>query len=726
MPGPMSVFDIAGRAMSAQLARLNTTASNLANAGAVSGTREGAFRALRPVFRTVEAAPGIATVSVERVVQAGAEPTRRHDPSHPLADAEGNVWDAGVDIDRRADRHGRGRAPISEQRPGPADRQDADPRHVEARPMTAVPPLANTANPGTPTTSVGAGGAMDQSDFLRLMTTQLTTQDPFNPVDNTQMVAQMAQFSQVAGIAEMNQSLRTIAASIGGNRLSDAASWIGHSMLVESEVATPLRDGSYAGEFNLAAAADQVSVNYVDQNGAVVHSETLGAREAGAVSFAWNGRDAAGQTIANGPLARRRHAPPRTARPAIPRPPPGPRSAASSRRPPAAKAASSPASACSTLPPPSASPELSQGAEPMSFYTSLSGLRGAQTDLSTISNNIANVGSIGFKRSRAQFGDIMPASTTTAGQGTRLRGIEQQFTQGGFETSARDLDLAIGGSGFFVTRDALTGGTTYFSRNGSLSVDGQRYLVDSNGGFVQVLPVDAEGNITANGLEAARNIQLPLTSGTPRATSLIDLAVSLPTTADKPALRAVYNPAQPYVFDRLDPNSYNYSQQQTVYDSEGNAQSATLYFVRTGSLAAGDATDTWDVHMFVGNEEASSVTGSATPTPLELRFDAAGALTSPTELDQLQQRLPVGRLGAARDHARFRRRHPSGRRRLHGRRDRPGRHRLGQGQRRFDRRGRPRLGDLHRRHASRRSANCSSPISRTPPAFANAATGAGR
>lgn len=168
--------------------------------------------------------------------------------------------------------------------------------------MTAVPPLANTANPGASTTSVGAGGAMDQSDFLRLMTTQLTAQDPFNPVDNTQMVAQMAQFSQVAGIAEMNQSLRTIAAAIGGNRLSDAASWIGHSMLVESEVATPLRDGTYAGEFNLAGAADQLSVNYVDQNGAIVHSETLGAREAGAVAFAWNGRDAAGQTIANGPL----------------------------------------------------------------------------------------------------------------------------------------------------------------------------------------------------------------------------------------------------------------------------------------------------------------------------------------------------------------------------------------------------------------------------------------
>ena len=112
----------------------------------------------------------------------------------------------------------------------------------------------------------------------------------------------------------------------------------------------------------------------------------------------------------------------------------------------------------------------------MSFYTSLSGLRGAQTELGTISNNIANVGSIGFKRSRTFFGDIMPASSTTAGQGTRLKSIEQQFTQGGFETSARDLDLAISGTGFFVTRDALNGGTTYFSRNGSLSVDFLAYV----------------------------------------------------------------------------------------------------------------------------------------------------------------------------------------------------------------------------------------------------------
>lgn len=97
MAGPMNVFDIAGRAMSAQLVRLNTTASNLANAGSVAGTKEGAFRALKPVFQTVGDAPGVATVAVQNVVQAGTEPTKRHDPGHPLADENGDVWEAGVD-----------------------------------------------------------------------------------------------------------------------------------------------------------------------------------------------------------------------------------------------------------------------------------------------------------------------------------------------------------------------------------------------------------------------------------------------------------------------------------------------------------------------------------------------------------------------------------------------------------------------------------------------------
>lgn len=156
-------------------------------------------------------------------------------------------------------------------------------------------------DPYTPTTSTQPQ-TMGQAEFLRLMTTQLTTQDPFNPVDNTAMVAQMAQFSQVAGIAEMNRSLQTIAAGLGGNRLSDAASWIGHSMLVESDIATPLRDGSYAGEFTLEDPADNVTVSFVDANGAVVHTQDLGQRDEGATAFSWDGKNEAGETVAGGPL----------------------------------------------------------------------------------------------------------------------------------------------------------------------------------------------------------------------------------------------------------------------------------------------------------------------------------------------------------------------------------------------------------------------------------------
>src|SRR5258705_13693972 len=115
----------------------------------------------------------------------------------------------------------------------------------------------------------------------------------------------------------------------------------------------------------------------------------------------------------------------------------------------------------------------------MSFYTSLSGLKGAQTELDTVSNNIANVASYGFKKSRTEFGDIISSSRTTAGNGTRLKSISQQFSQGGLEASSRELDLAITGSGFFVTRDPLTRRHTLFTLNGRFWLHPDHYLTDS-------------------------------------------------------------------------------------------------------------------------------------------------------------------------------------------------------------------------------------------------------
>jgi flagellar basal-body rod protein FlgC len=83
--------------MAAQLVRLNTTASNLANAGSVSGSEASAYRAMKPVFRTVMGEAGSATVAIDQVTQSNLAPTKRHDPAHPLADAQGNVWEAAVD-----------------------------------------------------------------------------------------------------------------------------------------------------------------------------------------------------------------------------------------------------------------------------------------------------------------------------------------------------------------------------------------------------------------------------------------------------------------------------------------------------------------------------------------------------------------------------------------------------------------------------------------------------
>lgn len=95
----MSIFDISGRAMSAQMVRLNATASNMANAGTVTGSAEDAYRARRPIFAAAldEASAARATVDVERVVAMDQVPERRHEPGHPLADADGYVWAAAVD-----------------------------------------------------------------------------------------------------------------------------------------------------------------------------------------------------------------------------------------------------------------------------------------------------------------------------------------------------------------------------------------------------------------------------------------------------------------------------------------------------------------------------------------------------------------------------------------------------------------------------------------------------
>ena len=98
MSQPLTLFDMARRAMSAQLVRMNAASSNLANAGSVAGSEDGAYRPIRAVFaEQLDSASGLSTVRVDGVIRSAAAPVKQHDPDHPLADAEGNVWTAPVD-----------------------------------------------------------------------------------------------------------------------------------------------------------------------------------------------------------------------------------------------------------------------------------------------------------------------------------------------------------------------------------------------------------------------------------------------------------------------------------------------------------------------------------------------------------------------------------------------------------------------------------------------------
>lgn len=98
MGAPMTLFDVAQRGMSAQLVRMNAASSNLANAGSVAGSEDGAYRPIRAVFaEQLDKSTGLSTVNVQSVMRENQRAIREHNPDHPLADENGDVWTSPVD-----------------------------------------------------------------------------------------------------------------------------------------------------------------------------------------------------------------------------------------------------------------------------------------------------------------------------------------------------------------------------------------------------------------------------------------------------------------------------------------------------------------------------------------------------------------------------------------------------------------------------------------------------
>ena len=128
---------------------------------------------------------------------------------------------------------------------------------------------------------------LGQSDFLKLMTTQLQNQDPFAPMENGDFIAQMAQFSTVTGIAEMGESLKSLSNQLGEFRIATATNLLGHSVLVPGNKVRPDSEGEIHGVLDLPRASSATNIVFSNTAGEVVHSIDLGSQASGLVGFSW-------------------------------------------------------------------------------------------------------------------------------------------------------------------------------------------------------------------------------------------------------------------------------------------------------------------------------------------------------------------------------------------------------------------------------------------------------
>lgn len=152
----------------------------------------------------------------------------------------------------------------------------------------------------------------------------------------------------------------------------------------------------------------------------------------------------------------------------------------------------------------------------MSFFTSLSGLKNAETDLRVIAHNIANAETVGFKKSSVQFADLVATGSSTdprrsPGIGSTVAGITQDFVLGPLEQTGRSLDLAIDGDGFFALANPFTGDVSY-TRNGNFRLTAGGQLEDSWGNRLQAYPFDDTGAPVGDPDDPPVSIAVPITN----------------------------------------------------------------------------------------------------------------------------------------------------------------------------------------------------------------------
>jgi len=259
------------------------------------------------------------------------------------------------------------------------------------------------------------------------------------------------------------------------------------------------------------------------------------------------------------------------------------------------------------------------------LYSGISGLQTNAEAMSVTGNNISNSNTIGYKSSSTVFSDMLSATISTTstsvnqvGRGSELTTVRSNFSQGSFQSTSSDTDLAIEGDGFFMLSAAGSDEVMY-TRNGAFNFDSDGYLVNADGYRVQGQLFDADGTPGGGDPE---DIQIDLTSQVPaQETSNIVLTTNL-------------NSGEEVIsggFDLSDPaGSSNYSTSTQIYDALGETHLATTYFTKTDDQTWewNTVVDSADLDSSVASSEDSTIIGSGT-----LIFDDDGQLTSASEYD---------------------------------------------------------------------------------------------
>ena len=240
----------------------------------------------------------------------------------------------------------------------------------------------------------------------------------------------------------------------------------------------------------------------------------------------------------------------------------------------------------------------------MSMNTGVSGLQAASQDLNIISNNIANSNTTGYKSMDVQFADVY--SSTSGSGGVYVSDIETNFAQGTMVYTSSATDLAIDGGGFFIMQDA--NGQEYYTRNGSIDTDKDGFMVNDQGQYLMGYAVDDNGNVIEGQLEP-----LPVNTADLPAQQSNSAQVTANLDSREAPISDTSN------FDPSKPETYHSTTTTTVYDSQGNEQQLTAYYIKTD-------TNEWEVRYEANGEEITNPDNS--PYAVSLTFDENGSLIS--------------------------------------------------------------------------------------------------